>query len=116
MVLPKNKLEVRELSPDEGGGYFVTFPDLPGCASDGDTLEEALNNAAEAENTWLAANKHWEKAKNIPPARLVARFPRSVHLELQRQAAREGVSINTMLVSLVSHGLGEISTKLEAQS
>ena len=115
MKLPKNKLEMRELSSEEGGGYLVTFPDLPGCASDGDTPEEALHNAAEAEITWLAANAHWEKAKNLPPARLVARLPRSIHRELQRRAAREGVSINTMLISLVSHGLGEISGRPETQ-
>ena len=30
------------------GGYTVTFPDLPGCISEGDTLEEALEMAKEA--------------------------------------------------------------------
>ena len=37
--------------PDERGpeyGYTVTFPDLPGCISEGDSLEEALNTAQEA--------------------------------------------------------------------
>jgi len=29
-------------------GYWVEFPDLPGCFSDGDTTEEALVNASEA--------------------------------------------------------------------
>ena len=105
---------MRELSLEDGGGYLVTFPELPGCMSDGDAIDEALNNAAEAENAWLAANEHWKKEKSSQPARLVARLPRSVHLELQRRAAHEGVSINTMLVSLVSHGLGEMSKRLEA--
>ena len=31
----------------EGTSYGVSFPDLPGCISAGDTLEEALTNAAE---------------------------------------------------------------------
>lgn len=30
---------VRPLKKDEGGGYLVEFPDLPGCVSDGETLE-----------------------------------------------------------------------------
>lgn len=34
--------------PNELGGYTVTFPDLPGCVTEGDTLEEALKMAAEA--------------------------------------------------------------------
>lgn len=33
---------------EPGVGYDVTVPDLPGCTSAGDTLGEAVNNAAEA--------------------------------------------------------------------
>ncbi len=33
---------------DEGTSYGVSFPDVPGCISAGDTLEEAVENAAEA--------------------------------------------------------------------
>lgn len=33
---------------DEQHAYGVTVPDLPGCFSAGDTLEEAVNNAKEA--------------------------------------------------------------------
>ena len=33
--------------PDEGG-YTVTVPALPGCITQGETLEEALANAREA--------------------------------------------------------------------
>jgi predicted RNase H-like HicB family nuclease len=33
---------------DENSDYGVTFPDLPGCFSAGETIEEALANAQEA--------------------------------------------------------------------
>lgn len=37
------------LEPDpEDGGYSVSVPALPGCYSQGDTLEEALANVREA--------------------------------------------------------------------
>ncbi len=37
------------LIPDyEDGGYTVEVPSLPGCISEGDTLEEALANIKEA--------------------------------------------------------------------
>lgn len=36
------------LEPDETGGYVVTCPSLPGCYSQGETVEEALTNIREA--------------------------------------------------------------------
>ena len=31
----------RVLLPEEGGGYLIEFPDLPGCMSDGETLDRS---------------------------------------------------------------------------
>ncbi|MCG8556862.1 MAG: type II toxin-antitoxin system HicB family antitoxin [Proteobacteria bacterium] len=36
------------LEPDPDGGYVAVVPALPGCYSQGDTVEEALANAREA--------------------------------------------------------------------
>jgi predicted RNase H-like HicB family nuclease len=36
------------LEPEEDGSYSVHCPALPGCSSQGDTLEEALTNIREA--------------------------------------------------------------------
>lgn len=36
------------LHTDDGVRYGVTVPDLPGCFSGGDTLDDALNSASEA--------------------------------------------------------------------
>ena len=36
------------LSPEADGGYSVVCPALPGCVSEGDSLEEALENIREA--------------------------------------------------------------------
>jgi predicted RNase H-like HicB family nuclease len=33
---------------DEDTSYGVSFPDVPGCISTGDTFEDAIENAAEA--------------------------------------------------------------------
>ena len=43
MNAPKNKVELRQLTEDEGGGWLVTFPDLPGCTTTGDTEDEAVS-------------------------------------------------------------------------
>lgn len=42
------------LTPDfEGGGYTVTVPALPGCVTDGQTVEEAMERAREAIGLYL---------------------------------------------------------------
>jgi predicted RNase H-like HicB family nuclease len=38
---------------DDGRAFGVVVPDLPGCFSAGDTLEEAIDNAGEAIELWL---------------------------------------------------------------
>lgn len=37
------------------GEFLVEFPDLPGCLTEGETREEALENAREALSAWLYA-------------------------------------------------------------
>ena len=37
------------------GGYTVEVPDLPGCFSAGDTLEDAMIQAEEAITGWIEA-------------------------------------------------------------
>ncbi|MFA5269789.1 MAG: type II toxin-antitoxin system HicB family antitoxin [Methanoregula sp.] len=39
---------VVQLESDEEGGFTVTVPSLPGCISEGETKEEALENIKEA--------------------------------------------------------------------
>lgn len=49
--------------PDENvGGYTVRFPDLKGCITEGDTIEEALAMAKDAMGLWLSVRKDEHKA------------------------------------------------------
>ena len=41
------------LEPSEEGGYTVYVPSLPGCISEGDTRDEALENIREAIELYL---------------------------------------------------------------
>jgi len=41
------------LEPSDEGGYTVYVPALPGCVSEGDTIEEALQNIREAIELYL---------------------------------------------------------------
>ncbi len=43
--------------PDELGGYWAEVPALPGCMTQGDTLEELELNLREAIEGWLLAGE-----------------------------------------------------------
>ena len=47
------RMEIVE-DKDEGG-FVVSFPDLPGCISCGETVESAVVNAMDAKKEWLVA-------------------------------------------------------------
>ncbi|AKA49453.1 antitoxin HicB [uncultured archaeon] len=49
------------LEPQEEGGFTVTVPALPGCISEGETIEEALNNIKEAIELYIKVLKEDEK-------------------------------------------------------
>jgi antitoxin HicB len=59
------RFTIRPLTPDEGGGYLIEFPDLPGCMSDGETIEQALINGQDAKAGWIAAMH--EAGRPVPP-------------------------------------------------
>ena len=44
----------------EEGGYWVEIPSMPGCVSEGDTLDEARKNIVEAAECWLMATLDME--------------------------------------------------------
>lgn len=51
------KLKYRfELTEDEAeGGYAISYPDLIGCMSSGETIEETVKNGEDARREWIIA-------------------------------------------------------------
>ena len=45
------------LEPSDEGGYTVYVPSLPGCISEGNTIEEAIANIKEAVKLYLERDK-----------------------------------------------------------
>ena len=43
------------IEPEECGGYTATFPDLPGCVTQGETIGELIHMAEDAIETYLSA-------------------------------------------------------------
>jgi len=58
------EIDVRPLPPSLGGGFVAVVPDLPGCMSDGETPQEALENAYDAAAAWIATAA--ETGRDIP--------------------------------------------------
>src|SRR5260221_14332504 len=102
---------IRHLSIEEGGGYLIEFPDLPGCISDGETIDEAIENGKDAVNCWIETAK--EVGRPIPKpgdlesqsGKWVQRVPKSIHLRLVNRAKQEGVSLNTLVITLLVESL-----------
>lgn len=51
---------------NEAEGYWVEFPDLPGCYTQGDTIEETMENAQEAMGLYIMSAL--EDGEDIPSA------------------------------------------------
>lgn len=90
------------------GGYTISFPDLPGCLTCGDTIEEAISNAKDAKKAWLEAAIQ----NNIPiyepeslnhySGQFKLRIPKSLHRSLAEHSKREGISMNQYCLYLLT--------------
>lgn len=102
-----------ELVPDPEGGWFVAVKELPGCISQGDTEEEALEMIHDAMEGWI--DVALEDGMKIPEPRnledysgkFVVRVPRSLHRELVERAAEEDASLNQTINVLLAHAIGD---------
>ena len=107
---PDYPFEMRPLSEEEGGGWLITYPDLPGCMSDGESPEEALINGKDAVAGWIDAMR--QSGRDIPApgdrpsGKFITRVPRSMHARLAARAKQEGVSMNALVAAFLAESLG----------
>ena len=93
--------------PDEGG-FVVSYPDLPGCITCGETVEHAIANAQDAKKTWLEAaleegiEIHEPDSLEEYSGQFKLRLPRSLHRSLAEHSQREGISMNQYCVYLLA--------------
>ena len=90
------------------GGYVVSFPELPGCITCGETVESAVANAADAKREWITAaledgiTIHEPVDLESYSGQFKLRIPKSLHRSLTEHARREGISMNQYCVYLLS--------------
>jgi len=106
---------IRTLSEEEGGGFLAEAFDLNGCIADGETIEEAIHELEDAITSWIRTAQEFGDPIPEPSTdaqfsgKWVVRTPKSVHHKMVDLAKREGVSLNTLTVSLLSEGIGKRS-------
>jgi antitoxin HicB len=109
------QIRISKLSEQDGGGYVAIVPELPGCMSDGETYEEALNNIQDAIKGWIETAEF--RGQRIPDpiiyqdeeefsGKLVIRIPKALHKELKVNAEQEGISLNQLILYYLSRQAG----------
>ena len=106
---------------DPDGGYVAIFPDLPGCMTQGETLEEVIYMAKEARELWVECEYDTDP-NDIPmpsypveySGRFNVRIPKSLHHLLADAAERDGASLNQYVVMLLARGEAEDRALLQS--
>ncbi len=96
---------------EEDKGFIAIIPDLPGCTAFGETEEDAIKEIKNAQDLWIKTAK--KEGRKIPApsvegtysGKILARTPKSLHRALIEKAQEEGVSLNQLVVYLLSVGL-----------
>ena len=115
-----------EIIPDtEEGGFTAKFPDLPGCLTCAETIEDLIAGAEDAKKEWLAAALE-DGVEIAEPSekqdlsefsgQFKLRMPKSLHRSLSLNAKREGISMNQYCVYLLAKNDAAYSSSKAARS
>lgn len=98
------------IKPSPEGGYVAYIPDLSGCITQADHLNELAEMIEDAKAGWI--DLALQDGKEIPEpdteeysGRFNLRIPKSLHKDLVVKAKDENVSLNQMATYLLAKGL-----------
>lgn len=101
------------LYPADEGGYVAEIPELPGCITQGDDLQDTMDMIADAKAAWLDIALQDQKAIPEPihddqySGKYVVRIPKTLHRELAEKAKAEKVSLNQLTTYLLASSVGK---------
>lgn len=107
---------IRVIWSDEDEEFVATCPDVPGVSALGSSALEAVQELETA--LALALDVMVQEGRPVPEPRTMSAFsgqfrvrlPTSLHQWLVGEAEREGTSLNTLVVQLLSEGRGARSS------
>jgi predicted RNase H-like HicB family nuclease len=103
------KIEVIEDKKE--GGYALRYPELQGCITCADTLQEGFELLEDAKKSWLMAcledNLPIPEPSHIDDysGQFKLRIPKSLHKTLAERSRLEGISMNQYCLYLLSDGI-----------
>lgn len=101
-----------EIIPDnEEGGYALRCPELSGCVTCAENIQEGIKMLEDAKKCWFTTCL--EDGIEIPEPKnteeysgqFKLRMPKSLHRELAERSKKEGISMNQYCVYLLSHNI-----------
>ena len=96
------------LYPEVEGGYVAKIADLPGCLTQGETLEETIDNINEARELWIETV--YESGREVPlPSTedtenelLSLKISKPLYRQLNKHAKQNGSSLEQYAVSVLT--------------
>ena len=118
-------IEIRRIPKEDGGGYLASIPQLGEKAfrADGATIDEALVNLKKIKRyllidylkEGLPIAEPEPEPESIFSGKFVVRIPPKLHRHLVEQARKENVSLNQLVLYLLSYNtsLRAVENKIE---
>lgn len=102
---------IKIIYSQEDKGFIATIPDLKWCSAFGETEEEAIKEIKIVQKEWLRIAKKEgfpipePKTEDNYTGKITAKTPKTLHKQLAELASEEGISINQMVVLLLSEAV-----------
>jgi antitoxin HicB len=102
---------VEVIEDKEEGGYAISCPELKGCITCADTIQQGFEMIQDAKKCWFTACL--EDGTPIPEPNDINEYsgqfelhiPKSLHRTLAERSRQEGISINQYCLYLLSNGV-----------
>jgi len=93
---------------DPEGGFVAEIEDIPGCLTQGETLEEVHAQIDDARRGWLKVAYEEGLEISLPridqeySGKFIVRLPKYLHKQLAQNARKDGISLNQYVISILS--------------
>ena len=101
------------IQQDLDGCFYAKVEELDGCFAEGQSAQEAWENIQDSMKNWMEIAQEMNVSIPLPKAnqdteysgKYLLRMPKKLHKELVETAEEDGISLNLLLVNLLSSRL-----------